>query len=349
MTKLARVALWSAAGFFLVLCILLAVLIFPGRPSNARSLRFDGYIVLPKVNDAGVLTILDYLTVFGDDLFVTSVTTGAVYKVGLHTPPMPDTAGVSVFGSEPAAHGVVVDPASHLAFVTRSGANTVDVFDPATMRLVKRIPIAAVPDAIFYVPSYNLVYVASSDAMLATLIDPATQNPIATVPLAGEPEFAAFDPETKLIYQNLGDTNTVVAVDLTRRSVVQRWALEGCEMPTGLAIDEADRRLFIACAKSGKLAIFDLILHRVIASVPVGFGADSVAYDPALHRIYITGFFGKLSVVSQTTADTYHVIDSVRLHLNAHTLAIDPATHRLFVGYSSLAVPPRLAVFTPNR
>jgi YVTN family beta-propeller protein len=349
MTKLARVALWSAAGFFLALCVLSAVLIYPGRPSNAQSLRFDGYIVLPKVKNAGALTVLDYLTVFGDDLFVTSVSTGTVYKVPLHTPAMPDTAGVSVLGSEPAAHGVVVDPTSHLAFVTRSGANTVDVFDPATMQLVKRIPVAAAPDAIFYDPSNKLVYVASSDAMLATLIDPASQNPIATVPLAGEPEFAAFDPETKLMYQNLGDTNTVVAVDVTGRSVVQRWALEGCEMPTGMAIDEVDRRLFIACAKSGKLAIFDLNLHHVIASVPVGFGADSVAYDPELRRIYITGFFGKLSVVSQATPDTYNVVDSVHLHLNAHTLAIDPATHRLFVGYSSLAGPPRLAVFTPNR
>jgi len=349
MTKLAKVALWSAAGFFLALCVLTVVLIYPGRPSDAQSLRFDGYIVLPKVKNAGALTVLDYLTVFGDDLFVTSVTAGAVYKVGLRTPAMPNTAGVSVFGSEPAAHGVVVDPTSHLAFVTRSGANTVDVFDPATMRLVKRIPVAAAPDAISYDPSNSLVYVASSDAMLATLIDPASQNPIATVPLAGEPEFAAFDPETKLIYQNLGDTSTVVAVDLTRRSVVQRWALAGCEMPTGMAIDAANRRLFIACAKSGKLAIFDLNLHRVIASVPVGFGADSVAYDSELHRIYITGFFGRLTVVSQATSDTYHVVDSVHLHLNAHTLAIDPMTHRLFVGYSSLATPPRLAVFTPNR
>jgi len=95
--------------------------------------------------------------------------------------------------------------------------------------------------------------------------------------------------------------------------------------------------------------IFDLGLHRAIASVPVGFGADSVAYDPELRRIYVTGFTGLLSVVSQAAPDTYRVVDSVRLHLNAHTLAVDPQTHRLYVGYASLAIPPRLAVFTPVR
>jgi DNA-binding beta-propeller fold protein YncE len=348
MTKLARVALWSAATLILVLCVLTVLLIFPSRPVDTRSLRFDGYIVLPKVINAGALTVLDYLTVSGDDLFVTSVSTGAVYKVGLRTRAMPDSAEVSVFGLEPAAHDVVVDPTSHLAFVTRSDANTVDVFDPKNMRLVKRIPVAADPDGIFYVPSHQLVYVASSDAMLATLIDPASQNSIGSISLGGKPEFAAFDPETKLLYQNLGDTNTVVAVDLTKRSVVQRWPLEGCEIPTGMAIDDADRRLFIACGKSAKLAIFDLNLHRIIASVPVGLGADSVAYDRELHRIYVTGLFGRLSVVNQDTTDTYHVVDSIYLHFNAHTLAIDPVTHRLFVGYASLAIPPRLAVFTPN-
>jgi len=138
-------------------------------------------------------------------------------------------------------------------------------------------------------------------------------------------------------------------VDLTQRLVVQRWPLTGCELPTGMAIDAANRRLFIACGKSAKLAIFDLDLHRVTTSVPVGFGPDSVAYDPELHRIYVTGFVGQLSVVNQVSPDSYRLVDSIYLHMNAHTLAIDPVTHRLFVGYASLAMPPRLAVFTPNR
>ena len=349
MSKSLRVILWLAAGLILFLSGLAIILIFPGQPSNANSLRFDGFIVLPKVKNAGALTVLDYLTVFGDDLFVTNVSTGAVYKIALRTRALPNAADVAVFGLEPAAHGVVVDPTSHLAYVTRSRANTVDVFDLKNMQLVKRIPVAADPDGIFYDPSSKLLYAASSDAMLATLIDPASQNPIGTIALGGKPEFAAFDPETKLIYQNLADTNTVVAVELTKRLIVQRWPLTDCELPTGMAIDAANRRLFIACGKSAKLAIFDLDLHRVITSVPVGFGPDSVAYDAELHRIYVTGFVGRLSVVNQVSPDTYRLLDSIYLHMNAHTLAIDPATHRLFVGYASLVIPPRLAVFTPIR
>jgi hypothetical protein len=68
MTKSARVALWFAAALIFVICVFTAILIFPGRPANTHSLRFDGYIVLPKVKNAGAVTVLDYLTVFDDDL-----------------------------------------------------------------------------------------------------------------------------------------------------------------------------------------------------------------------------------------------------------------------------------------
>ena len=349
MSRSVRVALWVAAALVLVVGAVTTALVFPGQPASGHGLRFAGFIRLPKVKDAGALTMLDYLTVSGDDLFVTNVSTGDIYKVGLRARAVPGPADVSVFESQPAAHGVVIDPTSHLALVTRSEANTVDVFDPTTMRLVSRIPVAPDPDAIVYDPSSKLVYAASSDGMAATLIDPATRKAVGVVPLGGKPEFAAYDPETGLIYQNLADVDAVVAVDPAKRSVTQRWPLKGCEFPTGMALDGAERRLFIACGKSSKLIIFDLGLHRAIASVPVGFGADSVAYDPTWRRLYVTGLLGLLSVIDQASPDTYRSAGTIHLHFNAHTLAVDPATHRLYVGYASLLVPPRLAVFTPVR
>jgi DNA-binding beta-propeller fold protein YncE len=342
-----RVLRWFAAALLLVIVVLVAVLIIPGRPADSHSLRFDGFVELPM--KAGALNVFDYMTVVGDDLFVTNAITGAVYKVNLHRHAMPNGADASVLALDAGPRAVVVDPTSHLAFVTRSDANSVDVFDPISMRLIKQIPVAKGPDAMFYDPSNKLIYAASGDAKAATLIDPASQKTIGVISLGGSPEFAAFDPETKLMFQNLADTNTLAAVDVAKRTVVQRWPLVGCEFPTGVAIDEANRKLFIACGRGAKLAIFDLNLHRVMATVPVGFGPDSVAYDAELHRIYVTGLAGRLSVISQDAANAYRVTDSVNLHFNAHTLGIDPATHRLIVGYASLFIPPRLAMFTPNR
>ncbi len=338
-----RWALWGLAALVLIGAGLAAGLIYPGTPSAARSLKFEGYVPLPK---EGALNILDYLTISGRDLFVTSVSSGSVHKVSLAEPPA--AGALATFAGPPAAHGVVVDPVAGLAYVTRSEANTVDVFEPATMRLVKRIPVAADPDGIFYDPANKLIDADSGDSKRATIIDPATQSVVATIPLGGDPEFAAFDGVTKLLYQNLKDTNLVAAVDLAKQATIGRWTLEGCAGPSGMAIDTPARRLFVVCSGNAELVIFSLDTHQVIGSLPIGGGPDSVAYDPVLRRLYTTGLTGVLvgdPAGSRPTA--YRQLDRIRLHFGAHTLVVDPVTHTVYVGYASLLLPARLAVFSP--
>lgn len=328
----------------LIIASLAVALIYPGTPSPARSLKFEGFIALPK---SGALSILDYLTIDGRDLFVTNVSDGEVDKIALGGSSL-TTAPIAVLAGPPAAHGVVVDPVSGLAYVTRSEANTVDVFDPATMRLVKRIPVADDADAIFYDPANKLVYADSGDAKVATVIDPATRAKVATIPLGGAPEFAAFDGRTGLLYQNLKDANSVVAVDLAKRSVTGRWPLDQCVGPSGMAIDVAQRRLFVVCSGNARLVVFSLDNHRVGSTMAIGGGPDSVAYDPVLHRVYATGRSGVLSVIQQDSPDRYRRLDQISLHYGAHTLVVDPASHQLYVGYASLLLPSRLAVFAPR-
>jgi len=319
--------------------------IYPGTPSNASSLTFEGYVPLPS---AGLLSILDYLNVNGDELFVTNETTGDVYRVHIRKDALPTVADVARLPGEPAAHGVAMGPSSHLAFVTRSDANSVDIFDPATMAAIKRIPVADDPDAIFYDELDRLVYVASGDSHLATLIDPATRLTLATIPLGGKPEFAALDASTRLLYQNLRDTDSVAVIDIAKRAVVQRWPLQGCRAPTGMAFDDIHRQLFIGCSTNAVLAVFDLSEHRVVETIPIGKGPDSVAFDPGLHRIYTTGRSGDLVVIQQDESKKYKILDAVHLHYGAHTLTVDPKTHALYVGYAGLVVNPRVAVFIPR-
>ena len=341
----------SALGMILMtVCILLAVLIIPGIPKSTENLQFKGYILLPKGKGAvGAIRLLDYLTVVDRNLFVTNANNGDVYNVNLTLGSVPGAVDVSVLSLEPATHGVAVDPVTHLAFVTRSGANTVDVFDPKAMRLLQRIPVADDPDAILYDPYDKLIYAASGDARVATLIDPVTKIKIGVIPLGGEPEFPAFDPRTKMIYQNLKDTNQVAVVDVAKRLVVQRWSLPGCDLPTSATIDAAERRLFVLCGFSAKFLALSLDTHQVVASLPIGALSDSVAYDPELRRIYTAGMEGTMSVIQEDSPNVYHLLHSVNLHFYAHTLAIDPLTHRVYVGYGGLFIQPRLAVFAAVR
>lgn len=335
----------AALAAVIVLClgVVAACLICPGTPGKSKFMKFDGYIELPE---SGLLSVLDYLTMNNRTLFVTSESSGVLFKVDLDVN-HPSLSTVSELPGSGAAHGVALMTDRNVAFITRSEENTVDVFDPTSLRLLTRIPVADDADAILYVPSAQLVYVANGDAKIATLIDPEKRMTVGSVPLPGKPEFPAMDSQTGVLYQNLEDINSIVAVDLAKRAVIGQWSLAPCEGPTGMAIDSEQRRLFAVCSRNATLVVFDLESHRVITSLKIGGGPDSVAFDGTLHRIYSAGKAGRLTVVQQDGPSAYRVLDEIRTHYGAHTLVLD-VSHRVFVGYAALFAHPRIGVFSPT-
>ena len=340
-----------AGAFWTILVVCLAVgsiglayLIHPARPARSLFMGFDGFIMLPK---GGILNVLDYLTLNDRALLIAGESTGSVFKIAVDAEPHGTGDTVMELRGAPSVHGIAFAREANIAFVTRSGANTVDVIDLKRSQIVASIPVADDPDAIIYDKDSNLIYVANGSAKLATLIDPDRRTTIAAISLGAEPEYAAIDSLGGLLYQNLKDTNSVAAVDLIKRAVVGRWQLASCEGPTGMAIDSKNRRLFTACSGNSTLAVFDMERHQVIASVKIGGGPDSVAFDPSLHRIYSAGRAGKLTIVQQDAVDSYRVLDEIRTHYGAHTLALDPVSHRVYVAYASLLLRPRVAVFSP--
>ncbi|HEV2169827.1 MAG TPA: hypothetical protein VGR40_02710 [Candidatus Binatus sp.] len=339
--------LLASVGVLLTLGIaaVLIFLIYAVQPRGSDRVRFDGFIMLPK---HGIINVLDYLTLNGDDLFVSGASSGSVFKIDLKFDAIADSV-VSEMRGEPRVHGVAVIPSKDLAFVTRSEVNAVDAFSPSTMQPIGRIEVQDDPDAVLYDQTLGLVYVANGDAGVATLIDPQSRTIVATIPLGGKPEFPAIEPESGLLYQNLEDANVVLAVDLAKRAVVGRWSISPCVGPTGTAIDGKHHRLFSVCSKNAMLVVFDMDSHRVISTLPIGSGPDSVAYDPELQRIYTAGLAGTMTIVQQNTADSYQVTDNIYTHFAAHTLTVDPASHKIFVGYASLFTQPRIAVFTGTR
>ncbi len=337
-----RIAAVVAALAALVIVSVLAWLIYPGQPGASAFLRFERYVVLPG---HGLLNVLDYMSVENGRLFVGGTSAGSVIRVDLGEAGTPVSEWREGGGR---VHGVAFAGTRDLAFATRSEVNVVDAFSPSTFKLLGRISVPDDPDAILYDPRHDLIYVANGDAGVATLIDPGTRAKVGTIALGGKPEFAAFDPRSGLVYQSIESTNEIVAIDLGTRHIVGRWALKPCESPTGLAIDAVLRRAFVVCGKNAMLVVFDLERDRIVASLPIGRGPDAVAFDPGLKRIYATGLGGQVGVTEQRDANTYRNLDLVATHFAAHTLAIDPRTHEVYVGYASLAVAPRIAVFTPG-
>src|ERR1700716_1873668 len=100
MKTLIKIALGILGVVAAVPIAIAGYLIYPGTPSKASSLIFQGFVPLPSDS---VLSVLDYLTVDDDKLFVTGESTGDVYRVQIRKDSLPTVADVARLpGEEPA-------------------------------------------------------------------------------------------------------------------------------------------------------------------------------------------------------------------------------------------------------
>jgi len=86
-----------------------------------------------------------------------------------------------------------------------------------------------------------------------------------------------------------------------------------------MALDEANRRLFVATHQPARLAVFDTGSGRVVATLPCVQDADDIYYDSSRKRIYAPGGEGYISVFAQKDADHYQILAQVPSALGART------------------------------
>jgi DNA-binding beta-propeller fold protein YncE len=249
-----------------------------------------------------------------------------------------DSASGQKTGEVPAngAHGVALVPDKGLGFSSNGRSGTVTVFDLKTLTPKSDIKVGENPDAIFYDKFANRVIVMNGHSKDLMAIDPDSLKVVATVPLGGKLEVAAADP--KHVYVNVEDTGEIVVVDPATWKVTQRWKLNDCEEPSGLAIDQAAGRLFTVCGNS-KMVVVDTKTGKTLPSLPTGKGTDGAGFDPKLGFAFASNGEGTLTVVRRGKGGTYDVAANIQTQRGARTMAVDPGSHRIFLPTAELGPP----------
>ena len=244
---------------------------------------------------------------------------------------------VGAISDTPGVHGIALAPEMGKGFVSNGRENTVSVFDLKTLNTIQKIKVGDGPDAILYDPATKRVFTFNARSQDATAIDADKASVVGTIPLGSKPEFAQSDA-MGTIFVNMEDKNSLYALDPTKLTVKSRWALPGCESPTGLAIDRAHRRLFSGCDKI--MAITDADSGQEVANVPVGDGVDATSYDDETGLAFASAGEGKLTVVQSEGGDHYRVAEEVDTQRGARTMALDRKTHNLYLVTARFGPPP---------
>ena len=206
------------------------------------------------------------------------------------------------------------------------------VFQLSTLKTLNRIKLGQAMDSAFYEPETKQVAFTLGDTKELVFLDPATSRITARVPMPSTELEASAAPGDGTIWVNERDVNRIAEVDAHSHRLLGEHDLPGCTMPTGIAADVVDKRLFVGCrGDKPVLAIVDAASGRELATLPIGRGNDGVVYDSAAHRIFTSnGIDGNIVAIDQLGPDSYKFAAAFTTRPIARTLAYDPAGRRLF-------------------
>jgi YVTN family beta-propeller protein len=242
-------------------------------------------------------------------------------------------------------HGVALNPDGKTGYISDGGGNAIIVFDRTMFTVTATVPAGTNPDGIAYEPVTKTVWALNGRSKNVSVMDASTNQIVETIALPGKPEFTQVDGKGN-VFVNIEDKNEIVKLDAATRKVATSWSLEGCESPSGMAIDRLGNRLFSVCDRK-VMAISNYIAGKLIGLATIGDSPDAAFYDPKLHLAYSSNGEGTLTVVDADKTG-YPAVQTIATARGARTMAYDVSTGKVFLSTAKDGPAPAPTVSNPH-
>jgi hypothetical protein len=278
-----------------------------------------------KVQDGG----FDYATF--------DAATGRVYMARLDLTTVLDTktGKVSELKSAVKGHIALPIPGTSLLLVTQRGGGLLLV-DGTTDKVAAEFKGGKNPDGATYDPFSKLVFAMDHELGEAVMIDPAAKKEVGKIAVGGELEFPVSDGAGK-VFVNVENKNQIAVIDVKTKKVTTRYALKGCDGPTGLAYVASAKLLISSCDGSAHVVRADNGME--VANIPTAKGADAVIYDEARKLAFIPCRTGTLEVLSLADPAHISIVQHMPTQVGTRTGTLDPSTGRIYTMAAKFAPP----------
>ena len=264
----------------------------------------------------------DYLAINGDKLYVSHGT-----QVNILDKKTGDSLGVIL--NTTGVHGIAFNDKKGRGYTSNGRLNNVTVFDLKTDKPLSQISTGINPDAILYDESTNKIITCNGRSKNLTIIDADSEKVLDSIAVGGKPETLVSNGAGQW-FVNVEDKNEVVQINAKTLKVENHWALNPGESPTGLAMNNTNKRLFVGCEK--QLIVMDATNGKVIDKLPIGEGCDGVAFDAETKMIYTSnGAAGTMTIIQEKSDGTYMVVDNLATKKGARTITLDEKTHLIYL------------------
>jgi DNA-binding beta-propeller fold protein YncE len=225
----------------------------------------------------------------------------------------------------------------------------VKIFDGRDYRLIHSVRLRKRTDSMAYDPKTHDLYVvnggksAGLGSSTISVIDSTTGDLIGDISVAaGTLEDMDLELSGPRLFVAVEDGSKVVVIDREKRSVLGVWPVPHGN-PVATAVDEAHRRLFVACRIGqlhGEIVVFDTQSGKMIKALPTGGLLDYMVFDPESRRIYAVCSTADVDVYQQRSADEYVLLGKVETALLARTGLLVPELRRFFVASPNTGLTP---------
>jgi len=240
-----------------------------------------------------------------------------------------------------APHAILFRKDLKKLFIVEGDASAVKVYDSESYKPIGEIKVSIDADSIAYDAETNYLYVvnggreAHTPYSLISVIDTNKSKKLRDIKIdSNHVEAIVLEKSGPRMFLNITGKNAVGVMDRNKPALAATWTLPaGDTANVAMALDEANRRLFVVTRKPGKLVVLNSDNGKLIADLPAVEFVDDMSYDAQHKRLYLAGD-QFVDVFEQKDADHYVLLARIPGSFRAKTGILVPELNRYY-----LAVP----------
>jgi hypothetical protein len=310
------------------------------RSENAEPLRQIQVIPMP-----GVEGRIDHLAVDleGRRLFVAALENKTVEVLDL-------AAGkvVARIKDLPEPQGIAYLADLGRLCVACGGDGSCRFFDGKSLAPLKSIEFGDDADNLRYDRTARRLYVGFGAGAIGTM-DAVAMTKLGEAKLKAHPESFQMEARGSRIFVNVPNAREIAVVDREKMAVVADWLVREAAANFPMALDEANRRLFLGCRKPARILVLNTESGAVVREIECAGDLDDIFHDAKRKRLYAAGGEGAIDVFDARESNRFDRLARIPTSPGARTALFAPDLDLLL-----LAVPHRgsqgaeIRVFRPD-
>jgi len=213
---------------------------------------------------------------------------------------------------------VVYIPELNRIVVASEGDGSCKILDADTYKLIDTVKFSEDADQLRYDPATKRVYVGYGDGAIGMFDVTSNKRLDGDFEVGVHPESFQLEEKGPRIFVNLASISQIAVINRNTHQI-DKWKLEGAGTNFPMALDEANRRLFVAARRPARLLVLNMDTGKEIASLPGAADTDDMWYDSDRKRIYIPSGEGFIYVYQQLDPDRYQRIAKIPTAIGART------------------------------